>query len=114
MEALCLLSSVWDTYQALLVLCGGEARALEVGLAPLKSSRVQACLAWRPEGQGDVQLGRMRELLKLLASCGFAPIPTHDDELAEVSGAMLGRLAVLAIRSHAVYGGWAGTLHAGR
>jgi hypothetical protein len=121
-EALCLLLSVWDTYLALRVLCGGEARALEVGLDPSKSSRVQACLAWRPEGQGDVQQGwmrallkrlatrgfaaiptdgegqgdvqqgRMRDVLKRLATHGFAPIPTRGDELAEV------RLVVLAIR----------------
>ena len=80
-----LLSSVWETYLALQVLCAGEERAYEVGLDPSKSSRVQACLAWRPEGQGGVQQGRMRELLKLLATRGFAPIPTRGDELAEVS-----------------------------
>jgi hypothetical protein len=83
----CCLSSVWETYLALCELAGGGSLAFKVGLNVSKSSRVQACLAWRPEGQGDFkeQQGRMRELLKLLATRGFAPILTRDDELAEVS-----------------------------
>jgi hypothetical protein len=78
------LSSVWDTYLALRVLCKGGSTAFEVGLDPSKNSRVQACLAWRPEGPGDFkeQQGRTRELLKLLAIRGFAAIPTRGDELA--------------------------------
>jgi hypothetical protein len=81
--------AVWETYQALDMLRGGEDQARDVGLDPLKSSGVKKCLAWRPEADLDVQRRRIRQALKVMALKGFAPIPADDDTVAEVGGCSL-------------------------
>jgi hypothetical protein len=75
---------VWETYLALCMLRGPVSRARRVGLDPLKSSRVQECLAWQPQVEADVRRARMRAALRELAIKGFSPIPARNDEVAEV------------------------------
>lgn len=88
---------MWETSLALRKLCRGEKQACKVGVMPEKSACAQACLDWRPEGRVGGRAGvkeqqqyRMREILKLLATQGFAPIPRRDDEIAEVSPTAVG------------------------
>lgn len=73
---------VWETYQALGMLCGPTSQAKRVGLDPLKSSDVQECLAWQPRADDD--RARMRDVLRELAFRGFVSLLTRNDEVAEV------------------------------
>lgn len=91
----CLLDdvSVWETYKALAILSRSDKRAKLVGLDPLKCSRVKDCLKWLTDGEADAhQRTWMLMFLRNLATHGFAPLLSKDDEVAAVGGhhALLG------------------------